>query len=140
MKSNRKMNLLLSLAGLFLGGGLLGAADVNGSFTLPLQTHWGSAVLPAGDYTFSLDHAMQNGQIIVRRGNDGVAVVLAQGMDVTSYSASATSSMLIVGNRVRSLHLAPVGLTYTYSIHPERKELLAGRSGVPGVSVLVKTK
>src|ERR1700756_65922 len=26
----------------------------QGKFTLPFETHWGSATLPAGDYTFTL--------------------------------------------------------------------------------------
>jgi len=140
MKSNRTVTVLFGVGCLCLATGLLRAADVAGSFTLPLQTHWGSAVLSAGDYTFSLDHTTPNGRILLRRGNDGIAIVLAQGMDVTPYSASASSSMLIVGNRVRSLHLATAGLTYTYGTDQGRKELLAGRSGVPGISVLVSTK
>jgi len=26
----------------------------QGKFTLPFETHWGNATLPAGDYTFNL--------------------------------------------------------------------------------------
>jgi hypothetical protein len=95
-------------------------------------------VLPSGDYTFTLDHATQNGRILLRQGNHAIAVIIPQGMEVTAYTA--TSSLLIVGNMVRSLHLAPVGLTYQYQIHQERKELFSGHPKVPGISVLVTTK
>ncbi len=139
MKSSRKMKLLLGLAGMCLTAGLLGAAEVNGSFTLPLQAHWGLAVLPAGHYTFSLDHATVNGRILVRRGNEGVAVILAQALSPTD--SSGASSMLIVGNRVSSLHLAPIGLTYKYAIpKDQRREMLTERFGVPGISVAITTK
>ena len=67
MKLNRRMNFFRGLIGMCLATGLVAAADVNGSFRLPFQTQWGPAVLPAGDYTFSLDHATQNGHILLRR-------------------------------------------------------------------------
>ncbi len=138
MKSSRKMSLFLGLAGMCLTAGLLGAADFTGSFMLPFQTQWGSAVLPAGDYTFRLDHATLNGHILVRRGSEGVAIVMAQG--IAEARSSGASSMLIVGNRVRFLHLARSGVTYSYQIHPERREILARSSGVPGVIVSIATK
>ena len=106
-----------------------------GSFILPNQTQWGSAVLASGDYTCALDHARLNGRILIMRANKGAALVLAQGMNATSHSGS--SSMLIVGNRVRSLHLAAVGQTYIYQTHRQKREMLAMQSSVPGVSVAV---
>ncbi len=139
MKSSRKRSLLQGLASICLTAGLLGAADVTGSFTLPSQTQWGSAVLPAGDYTFTLDHATLDGQIVLKRQPKGPsAVVLAQGMNPAG--SSGASSMRIVGNRVRSLYLAPAGLTYSYQTHPEQREILARSSGVPGITVAITTK
>jgi hypothetical protein len=133
------MILFLGLAGMCLNAGFLGAADLTGSFTLPIQTHWGSAVLPAGHYTFTLDDATLNGHIRVTQGTDPVATVMAQGMSTTGFSGA--SSMLIGGDRVRSLHLAPVGLTYEYAIpRKEKREILARRSGVPDVAVSVTAK
>ncbi len=137
MKSSRILVLFLGLAGVCLTAGPLGAGAVQGSFTLPSETQWGVAVLPAGEYTFTLDRSTLEGHILVRRGTEGVALVLAQGMFPTGSSGS--SSMLIVGGRVRSLHLAPLGLTYNYQIHPQRSETLTGISAVRTVTVsLVK--
>jgi len=137
MKSSRKITVLLGLAGMCLTSGLLRAADFAGSFTLPSQTQWGSTVLPAGNYTFTLDHATLNGHVLVS-GKDRAAFVMAQG--VTETGSSRASSMLIVGGRVRSLHLGPVGLTYSYQIHPEEREILARSSAVPGLTISIATK
>src|SRR5690242_20972751 len=109
MKSNRKMTLLVGLAAICFAASSLKASDLVGSFTLPSETHWGTVVLPAGDYTFTLDRATLDGRIRIARGNNRRAIVMAQGINLTSRFGG--SSMLIVGNRVRSVHLAPVGLT-----------------------------
>jgi hypothetical protein len=135
MKSNRKMTLFLGIAGMCLMANSLRASDMVGSFTLPQETQWGLAVLAPGDYTFALDHPTLNGFISIIRGTKTVALVQAMGIDATSTSGG--SSILIVGNRVRALRLAPVGQTYTYQIHRQRRETLAGRTRVPSVSVAV---
>ncbi len=122
MKRNRKFALLLGLAAMYFTGGSLKAAGIIGSFTLPSQTLWGAAVLPAGDYTFRLDQANIDGQITVWRGSKIVALVIAQGLTETGFSGA--SSMLIVGTRVRALRLAAAGLTYNYPAHRERNEVL----------------
>jgi len=140
MKSSWKKNLSLSLAGICLTAGLRGAAEATGSFTLPHQTRWGQAVLPAGDYTFRLERTSLSDEfLLVNRGNK--TVIIAMGQRVSSTSFAGGSSMLIVGNRVRFLHLAPVGLTYLYAIPKnEQREMRTRRSGAPGVSVSIAAK
>ncbi|MBV8809428.1 MAG: hypothetical protein JO033_12210 [Acidobacteriaceae bacterium] len=139
MQLNRKLNLLLSIAGMCLTAGLLGAAEIAGSFTLPVQTEWGRAVLPPGNYTFTLDRATLDGHMLIRRGNDGVALLMAQGMEETSTLGG--SSLRIVAGKVRSLHLAPAGLTYSYGFsHEETRTLISGVPRSPGVSVAITTK
>jgi hypothetical protein len=138
MKSNTKITLLLSLAAICFTAGSLGAATIEGSFTLPGQTQWGLAVLPAGHYTFTLDHASTRGMIMVRRGNDGVGMIVNPGSSLTSTAGG--SSMLIVRNRVRSLHLAPLGMTFDYPTHNQKKEVLARSSGVAATVVSVDAK
>lgn len=138
MNWNRKFGLLSGVVAMCLTAGSLSAADCTGSFTLPSQTQWGSAVLPAGDYTFILDHAAIDGRILLRQGTKGVAIVHAQGFSMTS--ASGASSMLIVEGRVRSLHLASLGLTYNYPSHHDRGRILARASTVRGVAVAVAAK
>jgi hypothetical protein len=38
----------------------------QGKFTLPFETHWGGATLPAGDYTFTMSSAMSDYRLIIR--------------------------------------------------------------------------
>jgi hypothetical protein len=137
MKSNRRINSLLGLAGLVLTAGVVRAADVSGGFTLPSQTHWGVAVLAPGHYTFVLDHSTPNSRLSVRRGTETVATVLAQGVDLTG--SSGASFLQIVAGRVRSLHLACAGMTYRYKRH-EREEAMEERSDRQGVLVSVNTR
>jgi hypothetical protein len=141
MKSNRTTHLILGFTVLCFTVSLLRAAEiaaVNGSFTLPSQTYWGPAVLPAGNYTFTLDHSDLRGQILIRQGMKVIARVLVQGPSVSSFPEG--SSMLIMDHSVRSLRLAPIGLTYIYPIQKRKGEMLARRPGVPGVYVSVSTR
>src|SRR2546423_1317722 len=108
MKPNRTMTAFLGLAVLCLTASSLrgqGRAAVEGSFTLPSQTHWGSVVLPPGDYNFTLDHSDRRGQIIVGQGTKAIATLRVQGPTATG--SQEGSSMLIVDHSVRSLRLAP---------------------------------
>jgi len=47
------------------------AQDATGKFTLAKEVRWGSAVLPAGEYTYSLEH--QTGQVLFVRNTNGRA-------------------------------------------------------------------
>jgi hypothetical protein len=124
MKSNRRINLILGLATMFLSAGFLKGSDMVGSFTLPHQTNWGIAVLPAGDYTLTLTHATTFEILKIRQGRKNVAMVMPQGGSSTG--VSGRSFISIVGNRVRSLHLGPVGLAYNYAVPKnERRQILA---------------
>jgi hypothetical protein len=107
MKSNTKITLLLSLAAICFTAGSLGAATIEGSFTLPGQTQWGLAVLPAGHYTFTLDHASTRGMIMVRRGNDGVGMIVNPGSSLTS-----TARRQLDANRTKPSSLLASGATW----------------------------
>lgn len=138
MHSNRKMFLLLGTAVMGLMAGSLRAADVAGSFTLPSQTNWGVGVLPAGDYTFTLNRASLDGRITVYKGTKSVLIVQSQGIGETP--SLEASSMKIVNGRVRYLRLAPVGLTYNFAPHKKEAQLFAARPTQPDTTVLVATR
>src|SRR5690242_14678444 len=104
MKSNYRINLILGLAAI-LSAGLLQGADCVGSFTLPHQTNWGMAVLPAGDYQFRLTVASEYQSLRLSRGTSVVNMVMP--LNGSSTGTSGASSISIVGNRVRGFHLAP---------------------------------
>lgn len=111
MRSNYKMRLLAAAAAL-LAVGTLAANDAGGTFTLPFQTSWGSAVLKPGRYTFVLDRATIDGTITISQGRRVIAMIGARGFIQTRRAAG--SSISIVGHRVCSLYLRSVGIVYEY--------------------------
>jgi hypothetical protein len=60
------------------------AQEASGKFTLAKEVRWGSAVLPAGDYTYSLEH--QTGQVLFVRNTNGrtSAIVLVKSASLVS--------------------------------------------------------
>lgn len=136
MKSITKLALLAGVAGMCFAAGPFAPTAV-GSFTLPYQTSWGKALLPAGHYTFTLDsnqYGTIHETITLRQGTKAVAVILARMSEPAS--SSGGSSMLIVNHTVHSLHLAPIGATYYFQEHKKRREFLASRADVRGISVV----
>lgn len=129
MESTRKTRMLLGIASIIAAAGSLGAQsgspDLAGSFTLPSQVHWQTAVLPAGEYTFTVDLSGPLGRLAIRQGPKTVAFVVLQ--DKSEASTNDNSSMLLVGQRVRSLHLAPLGATYYFPGRKNEREFIARR-------------
>ena len=103
-----------------------GPPAYRGKFTLPTTVQWGTAVLPAGDYSFTLDSAMLGGIAIV--SGEGKAVMVMSNA-VSDRSTSEHSSLLIVRSggsvRVRSVHLAELGRDFYYGAPKGENQLLA---------------
>ena len=53
---------------------------LQGKFTLPFETHWGGATLPAGDYTFTLASASSPYTLYIQ-GQAGNAIIRANTTD-----------------------------------------------------------
>ena len=54
-------------------------ASATGEFKLSRETHWGEAVLPAGNYIFSLEPATPGAPVVIRQlSGDFVSIVLPQ--------------------------------------------------------------
>ncbi len=103
-----------------------GPAAYSGKFTLPMAVQWGRAVLPAGDYSFTLDSATLGGIAIVR-GEGKAVMVMANA--ISDRSTSEHSSLLIVRSggsaRVRSIHLAELGRDFYYGAPKGENQILA---------------
>lgn len=143
MQSTKKTRMLLGIAWIAVAAGSLGAAqgptDLVGSFTLPSQVRWQTAVLPAGSYKFTMDRNGSNTMITIRQGTKGVAMIVLQAF--SEASTQGKSSMLIVDHRVRSLHLAPAGATYVFPAHRnERERLEVGASALAAAVIPVSVK
>jgi hypothetical protein len=113
MKSIRKVSLLKVLV-LFvgaLGASALPASSQNttGTFTLAHKVRWGTAVLPAGDYRFSVDTQAWPARVMVRElgGTTSADQKLAGGSTLVIERKAGESV-------VRSLKLAPVGLALEF--------------------------
>jgi hypothetical protein len=87
----------------------------QGNFTLPNEVRWAGAMLPAGDYTFSLKSAGMPAQITLS-GPNGRAFVLTSASD--QRASGGPSSLTIEhhgGTRfVRELYLADLNLHLRY--------------------------
>ena len=122
MKSVRSYTMIGCLAVVAaLNAGLASAQVVAGQFTLPFAANWGIATLPAGNYTFTLDHASLEGTIKLYQGTKGVALIKCQGYN---HADRTGSGALIVtadgaggGPTVRSLRLAEAGVVFSYVAH-----------------------
>ena len=93
-------------------------AGMQGKFTLPSETHWGQAVLPAGDYllTFTRDSM---GTMLVIRNAKSDRIVAFESVNIREDSAKGEKSALLIGTRgeqriVHSLRIAELGQVFVY--------------------------
>ena len=89
------------------------AQALEGEFTLTSTTRWGSATLPPGNYSFTLDQVEPGSLIKVSRGARTVAFILAGGYDDAT---SGRSAMYLENGTVRKLRLPYIGRTLKYGI------------------------
>ena len=118
--SQSKYLALAVLAACFLAG-RANAQVFQGKFSLPSETRWGGATLPAGEYSFWLESTTINGVVHLSRGPRYVALVLPQSQEV-NYSQRA--ELTIVQGAVRTLNLPQIGVVLRYP-RPQRKHLTA---------------
>lgn len=103
------------VAACLIAGTAKAQAGLQGKFTLPYETQWGQAVLPAGDYVLTFDDRTPTILIIRAKHGDIVAYEAATIRD----DSNGEGSELLIGTRgerriVRSLTLATVGETYVF--------------------------
>ncbi len=119
--------LVLALLAACFNAGLASAQVSAGKFTLPFETRWGRAVLPAGDYSFTLASGSLPA-IVTVRGEGNAAMIMATGG--TSQGRISDQSALFVvrsGGKatVRSMYLEHLGLTFYYTAPKAGKQLVA---------------
>jgi hypothetical protein len=86
----------------------------HGKFTLPFETRWGAATLPAGDYTFTVSSASAEYRLFIN-GQKANAVV----QTLTADSATTQHAQLHLVNNsdvysVATFDAPELGLTFTY--------------------------
>jgi hypothetical protein len=94
-------------------------AATRGTFTLTQETNWGGAVLPPGDYAFSLASQNWPAQLVVRKASGPkVAIVLPR--LVSEEKLTGVSRLVLQhqpdGERfVSALHLGDLGVALYYA-------------------------
>ena len=132
MKSIRSLKsvriLLLAVLAAGLSASLASAQDYEGKFTLPFEARWGTAVLPAGDYSFRINTNNYSCIALVSQGGRGVAFIMPD--TAASRGEVAGSSALIAvrsagSYRIRALQLAEAGVVLEYSPPKAERQILA---------------
>src|SRR5215472_7405847 len=120
MTSNRNLKmaglLALGLAAASFFARPASAQSEAGTFTLPIETRWDRAVLPPGNYSFTMNSTSLPA-IITVRGEKTVAVVMAYGYNTRTWSDHSSLTLVRHGERgtVRSLQIVDLGLTFYYT-------------------------
>ena len=87
----------------------------QGKFTLPFETHWGGATLPAGDYTFALPSNSAPYRLYIQ-GQGVSAIILATTADQGVVSERPQLNLLDIADvqTVRTFEAPELGVTFTY--------------------------
>jgi hypothetical protein len=121
LKSTRSFSWIKVVALVFLascaGASLANAQEFRGQFSLPFEARWGAAVLPAGEYTFTLDeHASQ--RLVIVRGEAQQAMVLPQNVEFRAIPHQSALIAVRSGGeyRIRGLYIDALGMFLDYGL------------------------
>jgi hypothetical protein len=131
MKSTRSLKsvriLLLAVLAAGLSASLARAQEYEGKFTLPFEAHWGTAVLPAGDYSFRVNPGEEPCMALVIQGRQGLALIMAN--SAAKGEVAGSTALIAVRSagsyRIRALRLAEAGVVLEYSPPKAERQLLA---------------
>jgi hypothetical protein len=95
----------------------------QGKFTLPVETHWGGATLPAGDYTFALPSNNAPYRLYIQ-GQGVSAIVTAATADQGAVSERPQLNLVDIADvhTVQTFEAPGLGVTFTYAT-PKQKHL-----------------
>ena len=91
------------------------AQAYQGKFTLPFETHWGGATLPAGDYTFVLPSTGSPYRLYIR-GQEVSAIIQATTADPGVVSERPQLNLVDMTDMhtVQAFEAPELGVTFTY--------------------------
>jgi len=118
----------LALLGMSLAPFSVKAQSVfKGHFTLPIETQWGTAILPAGDYTFTMNSLAAPYTMVVRGENASIIVDASGGIKNRDGSGQ---SVLVIARRngraaVSRVYLEPLGTAFYYGREKNESQFLA---------------
>lgn len=142
MRTNRSRFLAMFAFGLLaVSAGVNTAAAQTrcaGKFTLPHEVRWQGRVMPAGEYTFSLN-SVSASTMLRLEGPNGPMFVPTSGISdaVTDKKSSLTIEHRGRARFVSELYLAELGVHFRYSIPKAPKEQLLAQGTSSKESVLI---
>ena len=122
----------------------LSAADYTiytGRFTLPFEAKWGTATLPPGEYTFTLNQATVEGSLKVT-SHDLKSTVFVHVQGVLERDFTGQSALIMVRSggkyKVRALHATEIGKVLTFGTSQAERQMLAqGPELIQRIPVLI---
>jgi hypothetical protein len=130
---------LLALTSLNFAPRLASAQEMaHGSFTLTHDVHWQNAVVPAGDYRFSLDSQGVSGVLMLSKLSGTRTGFLLMVHDTEETKASDRSRLILEstpqGSYVSAMQLPELGLTLKFRVPsstPEKQMAKAAATAAP---------
>lgn len=129
MKNLRNFVMLFTIALAAVAANAQSA--LHGKFQLTSETRWGKAVLPAGEYSLTIESAAQPMRIVIQSadGKTGAIAVAASSFD----SAAGGNYLVITGTgadrEVRSMNLPQLGTSLIYKpLTARERETLYARA------------
>ena len=107
---------------------LAGARMVSGTFTLPFEARWGQAVLPPGNYSFTLDSTGPDRLVTIIQGESGRNVGTVQAQGATDQQTLDRSDLVLVRGgenyTIGAVRLASQGLTINYPLPKTERQMI----------------
>ena len=121
--------------------GIANAQTLAVKFTLPFEVQWGRNVLPAGEYSISMDSSAD--VALVRSANGNTVGFTPIPIRATSHSGNTALFVMVRGNErlIRSLNLPARGISLIYPpTTSAQREMLAEADQVKTVPVITAGK
>jgi hypothetical protein len=129
---------LLALSALSFAPTPASAQEARGSFTLTHEVRWQNAVVPAGEYTFSVESRGPAELLVLTKvtGKGAGFIVLTPEVEAATFSEhSALVLVKRAGNSyVSSMSLPEYGITLNFTVPAETREMAQAKMGAPASS------
>jgi hypothetical protein len=130
---------LLAIGSLNFAPGMA-SAQVQGKFTLPHDVHWQKALVPAGDYKFSLESDGNSRMLMLSKISGGRTgfLLMVQDSDDTIATGSGPGQLVLEttaeGSYVSVMQLPEFGMTLHFATPARSTEKSIARAGTAASS------
>ena len=114
VKAISKVAIAALVLGALATSGKAQQSIYQGKFTLPVETHWGSATLPAGDYTFTVSSAAAEYRLFINGQRSNFIIPTVTADNATPQHAQLNLVEIADKYTVETFDAPELGLTFTY--------------------------